>query len=229
MRRSLAAVLLLVQPLYVIVELLVARASSAPYSLRDNTISDLAAVSCTQIPYPAGPVPVCSPGHPWLNGAFIAFGLALVVGALLLPRAWRPGRLGSVAVGCWVASGLSSIATGLVPLDVDLELHTLGVASGLPRPAGRARPARARAARIWPGSMGRRRRGGQCRRHGRTLRRDDGGHVARGVRATRPVAGLPVARRVRSRRPAGGTTGHYSPADPLVRMTSRCVARVIAT
>lgn len=125
MRRSLAAVLLLVQPLYVIVELLVARASSAPYSLRDNTISDLAAVSCTQIPYPAGPVPVCSPGHPWLNGAFIGFGLALVVGALLLPRAWRPGRLGSVAVGCWVASGLSSIATGLVPLDVDLELHTL--------------------------------------------------------------------------------------------------------
>lgn len=93
--------------------------------MRDHTISDLAAVSCTQIAYPAGPVAVCSPWHPLLNGAFIAFGLALAIGAVLLPRAWRPGRLGAAAVALWVVSGLSSIATGLVPLDVDLEFHTL--------------------------------------------------------------------------------------------------------
>lgn len=120
-----AAALLLVQPLYIVCELLVAAAVTAPYSMRDHTISDLAAVSCTQIAYPAGPVAVCSPWHPLLNGAFIGFGLALAVGALLLPRVWRPGRLGVAAVVLWIVSGVSSIATGLVPLDVDLELHTL--------------------------------------------------------------------------------------------------------
>ncbi len=124
-RARAAAVLLLIQPSYIVCELLVAAAVAAPYSLRDHTISDLAAVSCTQIAYPAGPVAVCSPWHPLLNGAFIGFGLALAIGALLLPHAWRPGRLGVAAVALWVVSGLSSIGTGLVPLDVDLELHTL--------------------------------------------------------------------------------------------------------
>ena len=125
MRGRIAAVLMLVQPLYIVCELLVTAAVATPYSLRDNMISDLGAVSCTQIAYPAGPVEVCSPWNPLLNGAFIAFGLALIVGALLLPRAWRPGRLGVAAVCCWVVAGASSIGTGLVPLDVDLELHSL--------------------------------------------------------------------------------------------------------
>ena len=125
MRGRIAAVLMLVQPLYIVCELLVAAAVATPYSLRDNMISDLGAVSCTQIAYPAGPVEVCSPWNPLLNGAFIAFGLALIVGAVLLPRAWRPGRLGAAAAWCWVVAGASSIGTGLVPLDVDLELHSL--------------------------------------------------------------------------------------------------------
>ncbi len=125
MKARIAAVLLLIQPLYIVCELIVAATVAAPYSLRDNMISDLGAVSCTQIAYPAGPVEVCSPWNPLLNGAFIAFGVALAVGALLLPRAWRPGGLGAAAVCCWVISGLSSIGTGLVPLDVDLELHSL--------------------------------------------------------------------------------------------------------
>ncbi|GMA41951.1 hypothetical protein GCM10025883_39960 [Mobilicoccus caccae] len=64
MKARIAAALLLIQPLYIVCELIVAATVAAPYSLRDNMISDLGAVSCTQIAYPAGPVEVCSPWNP---------------------------------------------------------------------------------------------------------------------------------------------------------------------
>ncbi|QSF59073.1 DUF998 domain-containing protein [Nocardioides sp. zg-1228] len=106
-------------------ELIAAAAATAPYSLLDNTISDLGATTCTTIAYPYGDVPVCSPLHPLVNGAFIVFGLLLAIGAVLL-RGWLPkGAAATTSVGLWVITGLSSVATGLVPLDQDLDLHSL--------------------------------------------------------------------------------------------------------
>lgn len=120
-----AGLLLVLQPLYLLAELVAAAAVTVPYSLVSNTISDLGAVTCTEIGYPYGPVPVCSPLHALVNGAFIVFGLLLAVAAIL----WRgnPGRRGwgTAAVVCWVIAGLSSIGTGLTPLDQQLELHVL--------------------------------------------------------------------------------------------------------
>lgn len=112
-----------VQPLYIVAELLTATAVATSYSLIDNTISDLGATSCTSIGYSFGQVAVCSPRHMLLNVSFIVFGLLLAAGALLL-RGWLGGRLASgTSVALWVLAGLSSIATGLIPLDQDLELH----------------------------------------------------------------------------------------------------------
>jgi hypothetical membrane protein len=114
-----------VQPLFVLTELLALAAFVGPYSLVDNTISDLGATACTDIAYPRGPVPVCSPWHALVNAGFVASGLLLVVGALAARRLLPRRRLSNVAVVGWAVGGLSSVATGLVPLDRDLELHVL--------------------------------------------------------------------------------------------------------
>ncbi len=120
-----SVLLWLVQPVSILLEVAVWGFVSAPYSFWDNTISDLGAVSCASIAYPSGPVPVCSPAHAVLNGGFVIAGAALMVGAILLLRS-RPGsRLATAACVLWVISGISSVVTGLVPLDVDLELHAL--------------------------------------------------------------------------------------------------------
>ncbi len=119
------AIAWMVQPGYVLIELIVAAASTVPYSFGDQTISDLGAVTCTEIVYPAGPVSVCSPLHPLLNGSFVVFGLLIAVGALFLHRALPRGRAILAATVIWVAVGVSTVATGLVPLDVDLGLHSL--------------------------------------------------------------------------------------------------------
>lgn len=119
------ALMWLVQPLYIACELVAAAAATAPYSLMDNTISDLGATTCTTIAYPYGDIPVCSPLNLLVNGAFVGFGLLMALGAVLL-RGWLPrGAAATTAVVLWVVTGLSSIATGLVPLDRDLELHVL--------------------------------------------------------------------------------------------------------
>ena len=112
-----------VQGLYVLAELAAAAGARAPYSLWNNTISDLGAVSCGVVDYPAGPVPVCSPWHPLMNAAFVVFGVLMAVGAVLLRPVLPTGRAATVSVALWVVAGLSSIGTGLAPEDVAPAWH----------------------------------------------------------------------------------------------------------
>lgn len=114
----------LVQPVYVLVELLVAAGASAAYSLRDDTISALGMLACS--PGHAGSVvDVCSPGHGLMNAAFVAFGLLRAVGAVLLRPRLGGGTWGAAAVWLWVASGLSAAAVGLVPVDRQAGWHVV--------------------------------------------------------------------------------------------------------
>ncbi len=53
------------------------------------------------------------------------FGLLLALGGFLLRRWFGSGVLATLSAILWGISGLSSAATGLVPLDVDLPLHAL--------------------------------------------------------------------------------------------------------
>lgn len=119
------ALMLAVQPLYILAELLTVAAVTAPYSLLNNTISDLGATTCTTIDYTVGPVFVCSPWHLLVNGAFIVFGVLMVLGVYLVRGWFQPGRVAIAAVVLWIVSGLSSIGTGLTPLDQALEVHAL--------------------------------------------------------------------------------------------------------
>jgi hypothetical membrane protein len=114
----------LVQPLYVIVELLVAAVASAAYSLRDDTISALGQLTCAPGHSGSG-VAVCSPGHLALDVAFVTFGVLRAVGAVLLHPGLARGWGRTVATGLWVVSGSCSAAVGFVPVDQRPNLHAL--------------------------------------------------------------------------------------------------------
>lgn len=106
----------LVQPAYVLVELLVAAGASAAYSLRDDTVSALGMAACS--PGHAGSVlDVCSPGHGLMNAAFVAFGLLRAGGAALLRPRLGGQAWGAAAAWLWVISGLAAAAVGLAPVD----------------------------------------------------------------------------------------------------------------
>ncbi|HLS62053.1 MAG TPA: DUF998 domain-containing protein [Ruania sp.] len=126
-----AAVAWLLQPLYLLIELVAAAVNTAPYSLWHNTISDLGATTCTRIDYQSAQVPVCSPAHLVVNGSFVLFGAAMAVAAVLLRPHLPRGRLVTAAVVCWVVAGASSVGSGLTPLDRALELHALVSAPGI--------------------------------------------------------------------------------------------------
>ena len=114
----------LVQPLYVVVELLVAAAASATYSLRDDTISALGQLTCGP-GHSSATEAVCSPAHLVLNAAFVLFGTLRVVAAVLLRPSLAAGWTRAAATALWVVSGLSSAAVGLAPVDQHPELHAL--------------------------------------------------------------------------------------------------------
>jgi hypothetical membrane protein len=104
----------LVRPVYVALELVVIAGTTGRYSLVDDTVSDLGARCRTDF---------CSPEHGLMNGTFVGVGLLLVLGALLL--APRLGRAVSVLLA---VAGLSSVATGLAPIDQSTGLHTIAAA-----------------------------------------------------------------------------------------------------
>ncbi|GHJ60955.1 hypothetical protein NOK12_34730 [Nocardioides sp. OK12] len=106
------AVALLVRPLYIATEYVVAAATKGGYSFVSDSVSRLGEVGCSAA--------YCSPRHELMNGSFIVFGVLLAVGALLLRRS-----LGPWVTGLLVISGLSSAATGLAPLDQDATLHAI--------------------------------------------------------------------------------------------------------
>ena len=100
------------RPVYSATEVVVAGATTGGYSLVSDSVSRLGEVGCT----PA----YCSPRHELMNGSFIAFGVLMVGGALLLSRS-----LGLLVTVLLVVAGLSSIATGFAPLDQDATRHAI--------------------------------------------------------------------------------------------------------
>lgn len=106
------ALALLVRPVYIATEFVVAAATTGGYSFLSDSVSRLGEVGCSAA--------YCSPRHAVMNGSFIGFGALLVGGAALLSRA-----LGPWVTGLLLVSGLSSVATGLAPLDQDATLHAI--------------------------------------------------------------------------------------------------------
>jgi hypothetical membrane protein len=108
----LGALALLVRPTYVATEWVTAQATTGGYSFVADSVSRLGELG--------GTLDYCSPRHAVMNGSFMVFGGLLAGGAVLLSR-----RFGPWATGLLVVSGLSSVATGLAPLDQDATLHAI--------------------------------------------------------------------------------------------------------
>ena len=109
------ALALLVRPAYIATEFVVASATTGGYSFLSDSVSRLGDVGCSAA--------YCSPRHEMMNGSLIGFGALLAGGALLLSRA-----LGPWVTGLLLVSGLSSVATGLAPLDQNATVHAIAAA-----------------------------------------------------------------------------------------------------
>jgi hypothetical membrane protein len=97
-------------------------ASTVPYSLATNLISDLGTTAC-------GP-DVCSPLHALVNGAFVVTGVCHAAGALASRRAW-PRGLGQVGVGLLVVAGAGLVVAGIAPENLNPGVHAAGALGGL--------------------------------------------------------------------------------------------------
>lgn len=119
--RPLPALGWVVQPAYLVVEVVVAlRAVGAgSYAVARDSVSALG-VAC-------GGGGVCSPWSPAMNTAFAAFGVLVVLGAALA-RSSGATRRGTLATVLWVVAGLSSVAVALAPLDRDVTTHVVAAA-----------------------------------------------------------------------------------------------------
>jgi hypothetical membrane protein len=109
---QLGALVFLLRPTYIATEVVTAAATTGGYSFVSDSVSRLGEVGCSAA--------YCSPRHEVMNGSFMAYGVALAAGALLLAR-----PLGPWVTGLLVVSGVSSYATGLAPLDQDATLHAI--------------------------------------------------------------------------------------------------------
>ncbi|WP_051789546.1 DUF998 domain-containing protein [Streptomyces sp. NRRL S-1022] len=97
-----------------------------PYSWAGNNISDLGNAHCALQPHPE-PRYICSPDHGLMNGAFVALGVLLAVGAALSDGAlWRGGRTAAVARLLLAGAGVGFVLAGLAPADVSENQHVLG-------------------------------------------------------------------------------------------------------
>ena len=109
---QLGALAFLLRPTYIATELVTAAATTGGYSFVSDSVSKLGEVGCSD--------GYCSPRHEVMNGSFMAYGVLLAGGALLLTK-----PLGPWVTGLLVVSGISSYATGLAPLDQDAALHAM--------------------------------------------------------------------------------------------------------
>lgn len=104
----------------ILVEVLAARQFIPAYDWVQHNLSHLGATSCTTITYSYGAVEVCSPAHQWVNASTVIAGLSMIgfatVSAGLAGFYRWPAML-------WSVSGVSTLATGLIPIDKSFEWH----------------------------------------------------------------------------------------------------------
>src|SRR5580658_4184434 len=104
-----------------------------PYSLSENYISDLGAVSCgsTAEGLNGQTGALCSPLHAVMNTSFVLQGLLIVAGALCVRRMFPTGKLWAVALLLTAVSGLGVFVVGLAPEDTMASIHYLAAVENL--------------------------------------------------------------------------------------------------
>ncbi len=109
---------------YFITQLVVAKHWIIPYSLSQNTISDLGNTACG----PYGGRLVCSPLHNWMNASFILLGLFMIAGSGLIYNEFKRSRVSRLGFNFMALAGLGTLLVGLFPENTIGALHTFGAA-----------------------------------------------------------------------------------------------------
>ena len=107
----------LIQPGYLVAEVLLAALAGVGYSSAHDTISALG-TSCDS-PAATG----CSSAPSAMNVVFVVFGLLQAAGAVPLLRAGS--RSARVVGSLWAVAGIFSVGVGLAPVDAHPTLHSL--------------------------------------------------------------------------------------------------------
>lgn len=107
----------LVQPAYLLGEVLVGVVTGVAYSFRDDTISALGTSCTSQV------VSGCSSTPVVMNLVFIVFGALQALGALMLLR--QPAGRHRLVGSLWAVAGVFSTLVGLLPVDDNPSAHTL--------------------------------------------------------------------------------------------------------
>lgn len=106
-------------------------ATTMPYSLATNEISDLGVTTCGPLRVFTYHATVCSPLHGVMNGAFIATGLLSLLGIIGSYHAWPRRRLTTGGLAVLALVGVGEILAGLAPENVNPGLHVAGALLGL--------------------------------------------------------------------------------------------------
>lgn len=117
--------------LYFVIEYFVIRATTAPYSIRNQPMSDLGITSCGTDTYILAAYEICSPAHLVMNWTFTLTGIVIIIGAVGLHALWPKKRSTKIATGLLIVNGLSYSIAGIVPADIDFWWHTTGSLPGM--------------------------------------------------------------------------------------------------
>jgi hypothetical membrane protein len=107
---------------YFLVQIIVGERWAIPYSITQNTISDLGNTNCGQY---SGRY-ICSPLHSLMNASFIMLGTFMAVGALFIYQEFRETKLALLGFSFMLLAGLGTLMVGLFPENTTLHLHTIG-------------------------------------------------------------------------------------------------------
>jgi hypothetical membrane protein len=115
----------LVSGQYFAVQVAVAADWPSRYSWTGNTISDLGSTRCAA----QSGRPVCSPLHLLMNASFVALGVTMLAGAVLIGRRLAGGsRTATTGFACLGLAGVGTIVVGLFPENTVAWLHAAGAA-----------------------------------------------------------------------------------------------------
>jgi hypothetical membrane protein len=109
---------------YYVVQFLAALAWHLPFSVSQNTISDLGNTACGAY----GSRFVCSPDHVAMNTSFAVLGLSMILGSALLYPTFRRQKLMFAGFCGIAAAGLGSMLVGFFPENTVSSLHITGAA-----------------------------------------------------------------------------------------------------
>lgn len=109
---------------YYIVQIVAVMAWTVVYSIRFNTISDLANTACGVY---AGRY-VCSPLHGLMNASFISLGITMVLGSILIYREFKETVGSALGFGFMAIAGIGTLLVGLFPENTVVVLHVVGAA-----------------------------------------------------------------------------------------------------